>query len=109
MARNKENYNAWLREYYKKHKKQYFEKAANHKKKMREWFENEYKDILFCIKCGEKERCCLDFHHLNPSEKESTVLLLVRQSSKKKVIEEVKKCIVVCANCHRKIHASLSQ
>ena len=31
-------------------------------------------------------------------------LLLIKQSNKLKVIEEIKKCIVLCSNCHRDLH-----
>lgn len=45
-----------------------------------------------------------DFHHLDPSVKEARVSQL-SGSSFKKAKEEVDKCILVCANCHRLIHA----
>jgi hypothetical protein len=106
MAKDKEKNNAWFREYYKTHKQQYFDKAARYKKEIKEWFYSEYQDILFCSECGEKNRCCLDFHHLDPSKKDKGMSQLLRMGSKKRIIEEVKKCVVVCANCHRKIHCN---
>jgi predicted HNH restriction endonuclease len=48
--------------------------------------------------------CCYDFHHLDPSTKEAKVSQLVHLSSDKLEVE-VKKCIMVCANCHRIIHS----
>lgn len=60
-----------------------------------------------CESCGY-DRCvtALDFHHLDPKEKEFTI-----GSNKGKSWEalkvEVDKCAMVCANCHREIHEGL--
>lgn len=54
-----------------------------------------------CSVCGGKfENVQLDLHHL--SGKEESIGPLMRGYSIK-LMEEIKKCIVVCANCHRKI------
>lgn len=55
--------------------------------------------------CGESDYCCLDFHHTDPSSKDLSVNSLVRKSNKQRLLKEFAKCDVVCANCHRKIHA----
>lgn len=107
MARDKDNYNEWFRGYYQTHKEQYKAKAEKRQTEMRAWFEDKFASILFCCKCGEKERCCLDFHHINPKEKEYQIARIIKTHSKETIEKEVSKCIVVCSNCHRKIHASL--
>lgn len=60
-----------------------------------------------CQCCGyNKCRAALEFHHLNPEEKEISFCSNANRSwgvTK----EELKKCILVCANCHREIHAGL--
>lgn len=61
-----------------------------------------------CLICGEKELCTLDFHHVNPAEKERAVTKMVTLSLDN-VKKEVAKCVVLCSNCHRKIHAGVSQ
>jgi hypothetical protein len=59
-----------------------------------------------CSKCGyHKSIAALEFHHLNPTEKEFN--LDARSLSNRKwerVIAEAKKCILLCANCHRELH-----
>lgn len=66
----------------------------------------EYKSTLSCIMCGESENCCLDFHHINPSTKIDAVQKMARRNMKwEKVQQEIDKCVVLCSNCHRKIHA----
>lgn len=44
-----------------------------------------------------------DFHHLNPAEKDFNVGSQSTTRSKASVAEEAKKCVMVCANCHRLI------
>lgn len=65
---------------------------------------NEYKTTVGCP-CGEKEACCLDFHHVNQDKESSIAQLTSEQASWERIELEIKKCIVVCSNCHRKIHA----
>lgn len=78
------------------------------RKRQKQLFQ-EYKNKLKCEICGEDEMICLDFHHLNPKEKEGDIshLLLKQNRSFKRVLEEVEKCVVLCSNCHRKVHAGL--
>ena len=47
----------------------------------------------------------LEFHHINPAEKDFTVG--DRDFKLKDCIEETKKCVLICANCHREVHAGL--
>jgi len=56
-----------------------------------------------CEKCGLiDEPCVYDFHHLNPKEKEFS--FGKRNLSFDKIKNELDKCILLCANCHRKEH-----
>ena len=60
-----------------------------------------------CCICGyDKCNAALEFHHKDPNEKEFTISDNAHIALEK-AIEEVKKCILVCANCHREIHAGL--
>lgn len=69
---------------------------------------NEYKSQLSCTMCGETEVCCLDFHHNDPNDKDFTIAIAAKSGySWERLLSEIQKCTVVCANCHRKIHAGL--
>ena len=57
-----------------------------------------------CLICKEAEPVALDFHHLDPTKKDGTPF---QQHSVKKALEEAAKCVILCANCHRKVHAGL--
>lgn len=54
-----------------------------------------------CSQCGENHPAVLDFHHTDPTEKEISVS---QSKSKKQILSEIQKCIVLCSNCHRKLH-----
>jgi hypothetical protein len=60
-----------------------------------------------CVACGENHPACLDFHHTDPGNKEFNVAWALRHRSTEAVVREAKKCIVLCANCHRKLHAGV--
>lgn len=67
----------------------------------------ELKKTLKCSKCGDDRHYVLDFHHTNPENKLNTVSNLV-YISWKRVEEEINKCVVLCANCHREEHYIIS-
>lgn len=59
-----------------------------------------------CQKCGYNTyQGALEFHHIDPTKKDFTIG--DRDFKLKECIEESKKCVLLCANCHREIHAGL--
>lgn len=68
---------------------------------------NVWKAQQKCALCEESTPCCLDLHHLDPAQKEVTISNVVQYWSWKRLKMEIDKCIVVCSNCHRKIHAGM--
>lgn len=78
---------------------------------MKEVYKNKKKTVteikknLKCAKCGEEREYCLDFHHTNPNEKENTIARMTSNNYRlDTVLNEIKKCIVLCSNCHREFH-----
>jgi hypothetical protein len=59
-----------------------------------------------CCICQEKTLQCLDFHHINPNDKEHQISNMIAFSLEN-ILIEIQKCVIVCANCHRKIHYGL--
>lgn len=57
-----------------------------------------------CIKCGEKRSYVLDFHHRESSTKIDTINHMIKSASVDTILNELKKCDVLCANCHREFH-----
>lgn len=73
---------------------------------------SEFLDLVRKKRGGKCERCgydtylgALDFHHINPDEKDFTIGN--RDFKLVDCIIESKKCVLLCANCHREIHANL--
>lgn len=64
----------------------------------------QWKSQRGCHVCGETAWCCLDLHHLDPSVKEANPSDLMYVSVQS-FLKEAEKCIVLCSNCHRKVHA----
>ena len=66
----------------------------------------ELKQELSCAKCGYNEYpTALDFHHLDPSKKDTTVARMTANNySLNRTLEEIDKCVCLCANCHRVFH-----
>lgn len=55
-----------------------------------------------CADCGEKDFRVLEFHHIDPKNKSYSVArLFSRNASLKRIKEEIEKCEVLCANCHK--------
>jgi len=62
-----------------------------------------------CQCCGyDKCKEALSFHHIDPAYKELAFgNIRANPQSWTKVVEELKKCILVCNNCHSEIHAGV--
>lgn len=54
-----------------------------------------------------KCEAALEFHHLNKDEKDFAISARGLTRSWIKIESELKKCVLVCANCHREIHNGL--
>lgn len=66
------------------------------------------KSRMYCVVCSESADCCLDFHHINPKHKNVEISnMLSRGFSPNSILRELRKCLIVCSNCHRKIHSNL--
>lgn len=59
-----------------------------------------------CERCGyNKYLGALEFHHIDPSKKEFTIG--DSNFRLKECVEEIKKCVLICSNCHKELHANL--
>lgn len=60
-----------------------------------------------CSVCGYKTCVdALEFHHVNPSEKEFTISKRPCRALEK-LKKELDKCILLCSNCHKELHHNL--
>ena len=90
--------------YQTRYKERYKDRLKENKKNHRQLIRSMIIDLKSCgcIICGEKDPCCLDFHHLRDKEFEIGQTMDV---TVEKLNNEANKCVVLCANCHRKLHA----
>ena len=71
-----------------------------------------YKAEKSCTLCPESEPECLEFHHIDPRTKDSPPANLYRDKgwSFEKMVEYFERtCIVLCSNCHKKVHKALRE
>lgn len=88
---------------YEKHKGKAIARVMRNNEKHREWY-RQIKDDLSCQECGESDNACLEFHHLDGDDKDFNVSAAPHYG-KQRILDEMAKCAVLCANCHRKHHA----
>lgn len=89
---------------YVKNKDSIISSQLEKRRKSQDWV-RQFKDR--CKHCGETHPATLDFHHIEG--KEHGISNLVNRTNltdeiKALIIIEIQKCIVLCSNCHRKLH-----
>jgi DNA-binding transcriptional ArsR family regulator len=62
-----------------------------------------------CVLCGY-DRCvaALEFHHLDPEAKRFPISRMGRTCSFDKLVEEARKCVLLCSNCHAEVEAGFA-
>lgn len=70
----------------------------------REWFD-DLKEGIPCVDCGGTfPPCVMDYHHIDEGQKVESLGRALSNWSKARLLEEIKKCELVCSNCHRIRH-----
>ena len=91
------------KEHYRRNRQRYIDQAAELKRKNRRErtiYLIEFFKANPCVDCGEADPVVLEFDHVGAKQFEVTKLFAER--SWEKILEEMKVCEVVCANCHRR-------
>jgi len=100
----KEYHKEYHKGWYQRHKDVVIERRKNRQIDIRDWF-RRYKSTLYCMDCGICHSAVLQFHHRNRADKGFTIANVVsRATSIKQITNEIKKCDVLCVNCHAKRH-----
>ncbi len=98
---NRQKHNEWSRLYYQNNKEKFIVYRMPYWKAIYSIIE-QYRTV--CSRCGMDEKVCLDFHHRDPKTKKYTI---GSRLSVKTLLIELAKCDILCANCHRKEHATI--
>lgn len=67
------------------------------------WVTEQKRQKNGCSLCPEEDPACLDFHHVG--EKNAMVArLTVDERPLEEISAEMDRCVLLCANCHRRQH-----
>ena len=90
--------------WYPKNREKHRKYVSNNNKRLKaEMIEliNKLKDVP-CADCGHTfPPCVMDFDHVRGTKKFGIALAKTQRVSKQKILNEIQKCDIVCANCHR--------
>lgn len=67
-------------------------------------FVSEIKLTSKCSQCDENHPATLDFHHVDKNHKDFSISEAYKFGSLTKLKNELDKCVILCSNCHRKLH-----
>jgi hypothetical protein len=94
---------AYGREHYEANRQRYIDQAAASKRKLR-LARTRYLIEFFkthpCVDCGETDPVVLEFDHLR--DKSFSIGPELSRKRWQSILDEIEKCEVVCANCHRR-------
>jgi len=102
-AKDKTKRNATNRAGYERNKEHRQKKNRESKAAGKERW-RAFKSTLSCVQCGQNHPATLDFHHIERHPDNRKVNKLLTNKAFKQAAEEIKKCLVLCANCHRIHH-----
>lgn len=89
-------------------RREYLKKAVSDRRRKLKLMLIEYKGGK-CIICSyHKYAGAFDLHHIDGSTKEFGLSMQGLTRSWEKTKAEADKCVLVCANCHREIHAGIA-
>ena len=97
---------AQIKNHYDKNRQYYLKKTRSRNKELRLEILAYLYDFLLnkkCIDCGESDMAVLEFDHTGKIKKSAAVSSMIRiRLPLEKIKEEVAKCEIRCANCHRR-------
>ena len=112
---NSDGRQGYCKECARKHYKAWQDQDPDRKNRHKEWklkrkSENRQKLKLFleskkCIDCGINDWRVLEFDHVRGTKFAGIADMIARGSSWEMILEEIDKCEVRCANCHRIVTA----
>lgn len=90
----------YRRDHYHSNPKPYKDRSKAKKTVDRQWL-LQLLSTKSCVDCGETDPVVLDFDHIK-GRKIRTISLMLHSNSRGSILKEIQKCVVRCANCHRR-------
>lgn|SRR3990167_8159070 len=102
----KEHRKTYYIQHYEKNQESYRKRAIKFRTKVKDEYRNNLQKFLedkFCVDCGETDKVVFELDHIDPKLKSFSISQAVRLGHRwDKVLEELQKCQVLCANCHKR-------
>jgi citrate lyase alpha subunit len=93
----------YKKRHYEKNREAHIQRSAINKRKQKKIWD-EFKASQKCSHCGVQHTAVIDFHHVIRDKDKRSVNKLVANGRFAAAMEEIQKCIPLCANCHRMLH-----
>lgn len=100
---NAEKMRAYRRQHYREHPAPYKARAKAARIALKAWFK-ALKTATGCARCSETFWACLEYHHVSDDKEFTLADAFHRNYGMPRILAEIAKCILLCANCHRKEH-----
>lgn len=96
---------AQWKSYYYKHGSKYRQNAVARNRRLKVKLRAQmlaYLSDKACAHCGNADIRVLDFDHIDPKTKSFSIARAIGDITRwDKILEEIKKCQILCANCHK--------
>jgi len=95
----------YLREYYSLNKESIKKRTGKRREENRDMLRKIVVEYLLqhpCIDCGEKDIVVLDFDHISDNKIDSVSRMMLENVPTQRLLDEMAKCVIRCANCHRR-------
>lgn len=102
--RCKECQRAYFKDYYSKNKKKHIERVRKNTRSRRKRLQEFVRNLKNkpCTDCGNKyHHYAMDFDHIDSNKSFNISKGIDLGFSKEKLLKEIRKCELVCSNCHR--------
>ena len=103
--KSKEDQRRASKDHYQKHKALYKERTLKRNRNRRKWgreFVKRVKSLFDCVDCGESDPIVLEFDHVRGKKVKNIADMVNNSYSISAIKNEIRKCDVRCANCHRR-------
>lgn len=71
---------------------------------LRTWLRGYKQATDGCRRCPEDDPHCLVFHHSEGDKRDTVANMVSDEYPKSDIRAEIDKCVLLCANCHRRVH-----
>jgi hypothetical protein len=93
------------KKYYNSNKELHKQNTVDRKKKqvrLNQQYVYDFVKGKGCIECPEKDPCCLDFDHMTGMKMMNVSRMIHEGYALVTIMDEIDKCVIRCANCHRR-------